>query len=84
MACFKYIRAFYGYSCPCIYMVCLTDKKRFVYEISVIPTDSDGNVLDQKPLLVKTVRGWLRAKIEFKRIYNTYYKKVNGGNKSLW
>ena len=84
MACFKYIRAFYGYFCPYLYMICMTEKKRFVYEIAVVPTDGDGNVLDQKPLLIKEVRGWLRAKIEFNRIYKEYDKKVNGGNSRLW
>ena len=81
---FKYIRGYYGFRCPCIYMVTITTKKPFVYEIAVVPTNGDGKVLEQDPVLVKQVRGWLRAKIEFNKVYKEYNKKVNGGNILLW
>ena len=84
MAVSKYVRGYYRFHCPCIYMVSVVSKGRFVYEIAVNATDGDGNLLDEKPLCLKEVKGWLRAKIEFNKIYKEYDKKVNGGNSRLW
>ena len=81
---FKYIRGYYGFRCPYLYMVSIVSKGLFTYEITVSYTNSDGKVLDGKPVFAKSVKGWLRAKIEFNKIYKEYDKKVNGGNILLW
>ena len=79
----KYIRGYYGYRCPCIYMVSIVSKKKFNYEIFVSATDGDGKVLNEKPIYYKKVKGWLRAHIEYYRVYKEYDKKVNGKDSLL-
>lgn len=83
MSDYKYIRGYYGYHCPCIYMVSIVSKKKFNYEIIVSATDGDGKVLNEKPIYSKKIKGWLRAHIEYRRVYKEYDRKVNGKNSIL-
>lgn len=80
---YKYIKSCYGYRCPCIYMVSIVPKNKFNYEIAVFATDSDGKVLDEKPIYSKKVKGWLRARIEYRRVYKEYDRKINGKDSIL-